>query len=196
NPLGLPLSGLPAAAVTRGYHLAAMPGNRVRVAADWLLGGVLPRQAVQLGLVRSWSVPLDTASPELARVGGGPGGRSGGTGKDGKGGKDGADGAEGAEDESVTEIIDNTEKAQLAGAEPAPHTLAPAPETESRSGRSGSGPGTGAKRPPETGRESVPNRSARRHSPRGPDPGPAAHHEHHPAPGPVKRADIPAEGDS
>ncbi|MFC8710378.1 NAD(P)/FAD-dependent oxidoreductase [Streptomyces sp. NPDC057197] len=200
NPLGLPLSGLPAAAVTRGYHLAAMPGNRVRVAADWLLGGVLPRQAVQLGLVRSWSVPLDTASPELARVGGGPGGRSGGTckdGKDSKGGKDGkdaADGAEGAEGESVTEIIDNTEKAQLAGAEPAPHTPAPAPETGSRSGRSG--PGTGAKRPPETGRESVPNRSARRHSPRGPDPGPEAHHEHHPAPGPVKRADIPAEGDS
>ncbi|MDX3568107.1 NAD(P)/FAD-dependent oxidoreductase [Streptomyces sp. ID05-47C] len=68
NPLGIPLSGLPAGAVTRGYHLAAMPGNRVRVAADWLLDAVLPRQAVQLGLVRSWSVPLDTASPELARL--------------------------------------------------------------------------------------------------------------------------------
>ncbi|MER5434486.1 FAD-dependent oxidoreductase [Streptomyces sp. NPDC002588] len=68
NPLGVPLSGLPAGLVTRGYHLAAMPGNRVRVAADWLLDAVLPRQAVQLGLVRSWSVPLDTASPELARV--------------------------------------------------------------------------------------------------------------------------------
>ncbi|MFJ9082037.1 NAD(P)/FAD-dependent oxidoreductase [Streptomyces sp. NPDC102384] len=68
NPLGIPLSGPLAGAVTRGYHLAAMPGNRVRVAADWLLDSVLPRQAVQLGLVRSWSVPLDTASPELARV--------------------------------------------------------------------------------------------------------------------------------
>ncbi|WP_328421351.1 NAD(P)/FAD-dependent oxidoreductase [Streptomyces sp. NBC_00443] len=68
NPLGIPLSGVAAGAVTRGYHLAAMPGNRVRVAADWLLDAVLPRQAVQLGLVRSWSVPLDTASPELARV--------------------------------------------------------------------------------------------------------------------------------
>ncbi|MFC9289078.1 FAD-dependent oxidoreductase [Streptomyces sp. NPDC057052] len=68
NPLGVPLSGLPAGAVTRGYHLAAMPGNRVRVAADWLLDAVLPRQGVQLGLVRSWSVPLDTASPELARM--------------------------------------------------------------------------------------------------------------------------------
>src|ERR1700761_1209757 len=98
-----------------------MPGNRVRVAADWLLGGVLPRQAVQLGLVRSWSVPLDTASPELARGGGGPGGRGAGTGEDSKdsrhsrdseGGKGGEDGGDG---ESVTEIIDNTEKAQLAG---------------------------------------------------------------------------------
>ncbi|MFE7956138.1 NAD(P)/FAD-dependent oxidoreductase [Streptomyces sp. NPDC057413] len=68
NPLGVPLSGPPAGLVTRGYHLAAMPGNRVRVAADWLLDAVLPRQGVQLGLVRSWSVPLDTASPELARV--------------------------------------------------------------------------------------------------------------------------------
>ncbi|WP_435283968.1 FAD-dependent oxidoreductase [Streptomyces koelreuteriae] len=75
NPLGVPLSGIPAGAVTRGYHLAAMPGNRVRVAADWLLDAVLPRQAVQLGLVRSWSVPLDTSSPEVARVPGGPGRR-------------------------------------------------------------------------------------------------------------------------
>lgn len=73
NPLGVSLSGPAAGAVTRGYHLAAMPGNRVRVAADWLLDAVLPRQGVQLGLVRSWSVPLDTSSPELARVPGGHG---------------------------------------------------------------------------------------------------------------------------
>ncbi|MET8952487.1 NAD(P)/FAD-dependent oxidoreductase [Streptomyces sp. NPDC004393] len=72
NPLGVPLSGPLAGAVTRGYHLAAMPGNRVRVAADWLMDTVLPRQEVQLGLVRSWNVPLDTASPELARVSAGP----------------------------------------------------------------------------------------------------------------------------
>ncbi|WP_405657417.1 NAD(P)/FAD-dependent oxidoreductase [Streptomyces sp. NBC_00079] len=72
NPLGIPLAGPLAGAVARGYHIAAMPGNRVRVAADWLLDAVLPRQAVQLGLVRSWSVPLDTASPELARVAGRP----------------------------------------------------------------------------------------------------------------------------
>lgn len=75
NPLHIPLSGLAAGAVTRGYHLAAMPGNRVRVAADWLLDAVLPRQAVQLGLVRSWSVPLESDSPELARVPGRPGAR-------------------------------------------------------------------------------------------------------------------------
>ncbi|MGW1893817.1 NAD(P)/FAD-dependent oxidoreductase [Streptomyces sp. NPDC002004] len=72
NPLGVPLSGPLAAAVTRGYHLAAMPANRVRVAADWLLNAVLPRQAVQLGLVGPASVPLDTASPELARLPGDP----------------------------------------------------------------------------------------------------------------------------
>ncbi|WP_062214021.1 NAD(P)/FAD-dependent oxidoreductase [Streptomyces sp. NBRC 109706] len=68
NPLGASLSGPLAGAVTRGYHLMAMPGNRVRVGADWLLEAALPRQAVQLGMVRSGSVPLDTASPELARV--------------------------------------------------------------------------------------------------------------------------------
>ncbi|MFE1142691.1 NAD(P)/FAD-dependent oxidoreductase [Streptomyces rochei] len=85
NPLGVPMSGPAAGAVTRGYHLAAMPGNRVRVAADWLLDAVLPRQAVQLGLVRSWSVPLESASPEVARVPGrpdaGPAGSAGGPGR-------------------------------------------------------------------------------------------------------------------
>ncbi|MGA5353786.1 NAD(P)/FAD-dependent oxidoreductase [Streptomyces thermodiastaticus] len=116
NPFGVPLSGPVAGAVTRGYHLAAMPGNRVRVAADWLLDSVLPRQAVQLGLVRSASVPLDTASPELARTPGRP-----------------------------------------SGASPGPASNRPAhPPTE------------------EPGR------------------GPRAAH---PAPGPVRRADIPAEGD-
>ncbi|MBM9507017.1 NAD(P)/FAD-dependent oxidoreductase [Actinacidiphila acididurans] len=69
NPLGMPLSGPAAGAVTRGYHLLALPGagNRIRVTADWLLDAVLPRQSVQLGLVRSWAVPLDTAAPELPR---------------------------------------------------------------------------------------------------------------------------------
>jgi len=64
NPLGLPLSGAPAKVVTRGYHLLSLPGNRVRVAADWLLDAVLPRQGVQLGLVPASAVPLDSAFPE------------------------------------------------------------------------------------------------------------------------------------
>jgi NADH dehydrogenase len=64
NPLHVPLAGLPAKAVTRGYHLAAMPGNRIRTAADWALDAVLPRQTVQLGLVRGDEVPLETATPE------------------------------------------------------------------------------------------------------------------------------------
>ncbi|OZM83325.1 NAD(P)/FAD-dependent oxidoreductase [Pseudonocardia sp. MH-G8] len=72
NPLHVPLSGLPAKAVTRGYHLVSMPGNRTRTAADWLLEAVLPRQTVQLGLVRAPNVPLETASPELAGSSGKP----------------------------------------------------------------------------------------------------------------------------
>ncbi|MBU3865217.1 NAD(P)/FAD-dependent oxidoreductase [Streptomyces sp. 4503] len=68
NPLHIPLSGPLASAVSRGYHLTAMPGNRVRVATDWLLDAVLPRQAVQLGLVPPWAVPLDTESPEVAQT--------------------------------------------------------------------------------------------------------------------------------
>ncbi|GAA1702819.1 hypothetical protein GCM10009680_49880 [Streptomyces yatensis] len=68
NPLHIPLSGPIASAVTRGYHLTAMPGNRVRVAADWLLDAVLPRQGVQLGVIPPWAVPLDTESPEVAQT--------------------------------------------------------------------------------------------------------------------------------
>jgi len=63
NPLGIPLKGLPAKVVTRGYHLLSMPGNRVRVAADWALDAVLPRQGVQLGLVPGSAVPLDSEVP-------------------------------------------------------------------------------------------------------------------------------------
>jgi NADH dehydrogenase len=63
DPLHIPLSGLVAKVVTRGYHLAAMPGNRIRTAADWFFDAVLGRQSVQLGLVRSAAVPLDTRPP-------------------------------------------------------------------------------------------------------------------------------------
>lgn len=68
NPLHIPLSGPLAGALTRAYHLLAMPDNRIRVAADWLLEAVLPRHGVQLGLLSSWSVPLDTETPEVARL--------------------------------------------------------------------------------------------------------------------------------
>lgn len=68
NPFNIALSGLPAKVVTRVYHLAAMPGNRIRTAVDWALDAVLRRQTVELGLVRSGSVPLDTASPEVPRT--------------------------------------------------------------------------------------------------------------------------------
>lgn len=70
NPLHVPLSGPLAGLVTRGYHLSVLPGNRVRVAADWALEALLPRQAVQLGMVGAEAVPLDTDAPELARRGG------------------------------------------------------------------------------------------------------------------------------
>jgi NADH dehydrogenase len=53
NPLGVTLAGLPAAAVTRGYHLYALSGatNRARVAVDWALAALAPAQPVQLGFL-------------------------------------------------------------------------------------------------------------------------------------------------
>lgn len=69
NPLGVKFTGVPAHVVARGYHLLAMPGNRVRTAVDWLLDALLSRQTAQLGLVRSPAVPLDSASPEVPQHG-------------------------------------------------------------------------------------------------------------------------------
>jgi NADH:ubiquinone reductase (H+-translocating) len=63
NPAGVPLAGLLAKAVTSGYHLLAIPGNRPRIAADWALNLVLPRQTVGLGLVRAPAVPLVVEPP-------------------------------------------------------------------------------------------------------------------------------------
>jgi NADH dehydrogenase len=53
RPLGLPLTGLPAKAVTKAYHLYALPAgaNRLRVAADWALNVISRPIAAQLGLV-------------------------------------------------------------------------------------------------------------------------------------------------
>ncbi|WP_426514157.1 NAD(P)/FAD-dependent oxidoreductase [Dactylosporangium sp. McL0621] len=66
NPLHIPLSGPIARAVTRGYHLSALPANRLRTAADWLFTAASSRPGIQLGLVPGSAVPLDTGAPELA----------------------------------------------------------------------------------------------------------------------------------
>ncbi|GAA3458328.1 NAD(P)/FAD-dependent oxidoreductase [Saccharothrix longispora] len=61
DPLHVPLTGLPAKAVAKGYHLIAMPGNRLRVAVDWLTDLPARRQVVQLGLVPEAGVRLGDA---------------------------------------------------------------------------------------------------------------------------------------
>ncbi|MGX1273298.1 FAD-dependent oxidoreductase [Streptomyces phaeoluteigriseus] len=196
NPLGVPLSGLPAGAVTRGYHLAAMPGNRVRVAADWLLDAVLPRQAVQLGLVRSWSVPLDTASPELARV---PDGRerrretdpaSGGAGAPSAGGRT-AVGGGGGDDTSRTitsptpdPVKSEPAKRSTPGAEPA-KTSTPGAEPA----RNQPGPEPARNQP---GPEPARNQPGREPAKNQPAPG-TARNEPRPQPAPTRSA--PQEGD-
>ena len=63
NPLGVPLSGVAGQGGDPRLPPAAIPGNRLRLATDWLLDSVLRRQVVQLGLVRSGSVPLDSSRP-------------------------------------------------------------------------------------------------------------------------------------
>ncbi|MFI9614931.1 FAD-dependent oxidoreductase [Streptomyces sp. NPDC052023] len=177
NPLGVALSGVAAGAVTRGYHLAAMPGNRLRVAADWLLDAVLPRQAVQLGLVRSWSVPLDTASPELARM---PEGALRGTGAEAGEGPGAAVSPDAAGNRPGDEPARNQPGPEPArnhpGGEPARgHHPGGEPARKHRGGRP-------AENEP-AGDEPAENRSA---AGRGAD---------HPSPGPVKRTDTPDEGD-
>jgi NADH:ubiquinone reductase (H+-translocating) len=65
NPLNIPLSGPPANAVTRAYHLMAMSGNRTRVLADWALNAVTPPEATSFGLISARSVPLDVNNPPV-----------------------------------------------------------------------------------------------------------------------------------
>jgi NADH:ubiquinone reductase (H+-translocating) len=62
NPLNIPLSGLAAKAVTRGYHLLSLPGNRSRTGVDWGLNTIMPPRAVQLGLVDAARVQLECTS--------------------------------------------------------------------------------------------------------------------------------------
>ena len=63
NPLNVPLSGPVANALTRGYHLVSMSGNRMRVLTDWALNAVTPSQAASFGVISSESVPLDVEKP-------------------------------------------------------------------------------------------------------------------------------------
>ncbi|MEU1840365.1 NAD(P)/FAD-dependent oxidoreductase [Micromonospora chersina] len=63
-PLHVPLSGPLARAVTRAYHLSALPAGRARVATDWLLTALGSRPAVGLGLIVGSAVPLETRDPE------------------------------------------------------------------------------------------------------------------------------------
>ncbi|MFE9440228.1 FAD-dependent oxidoreductase [Streptomyces sp. NPDC006602] len=210
NPLGIPLSGPAAGAVTRGYHLAAMPGNRVRVAADWLLDSVLPRQAVQLGLVRSWSVPLDTASPELARVPGGPERRQDRQdrqeqGRDSRDSQDSQDHARQDRQEAGARSGPGAATAADTGSgEPAPEPAKNQPGGESAKNQPGGEPaknqpgGEPAKNQP--GGEPAKNQPGGeppKNQPDGEPADPQPGDEPHKAPGPVRRTDeTPAEGDS
>ncbi|MFF3328123.1 FAD-dependent oxidoreductase [Streptomyces sp. NPDC002888] len=227
NPLGVALSGPAAGLVTRGYHLAAMPGNRVRVAADWLLDAVLPRQAVQLGLVRSWSVPLDTASPELARVPGGPrdeerregrGQRSKGQGRQQKKKREPGEHEKepqqrhqrqkkakpgpGAATKADTDTPGDEPAKNEPGGEPAKGRPGPEPAKNQPGPEPAKNQPGGEPAKNQPGPESAKNQPGGEPAKNQPGPAPARNRsesaEEHPAPGPVKRTDTPAqaEGDS
>ena len=63
NPLHIPVSGPAANVITRGYHLAAMSGNRLRVATDWILNGITSPELTSLATISAESVPLDVNEP-------------------------------------------------------------------------------------------------------------------------------------
>mgnify|MGYP001199996791 CR=1 FL=1 len=63
NPLHIPLSGPPAGVVTRGYHLTAMSGNRMRVLTDWTLNAITPPEPTSLEVISAPSIPLDVNEP-------------------------------------------------------------------------------------------------------------------------------------
>jgi NADH dehydrogenase len=63
NPLHVPLSGPPANAVTRGYHLSVMSGNRMRVLTDWILNGITSPEPTSTSVISAESVPLDVDEP-------------------------------------------------------------------------------------------------------------------------------------
>jgi NADH:ubiquinone reductase (H+-translocating) len=63
NPMHIPLSGPVANALTRGYHLTAMSGNRLRVATDWTLNGITSPELTSTAAIDAKSVPLDVNHP-------------------------------------------------------------------------------------------------------------------------------------
>jgi NADH:quinone reductase (non-electrogenic) len=63
NPLHVPLSGPAANALTRGYHLSVMTGNRLRVATDWGLNVSTAPEPTSLDVISAESVPLDVNQP-------------------------------------------------------------------------------------------------------------------------------------
>jgi NADH:ubiquinone reductase (H+-translocating) len=68
DPLHVPVSGLLAKAVTRGYHLLAMPANRLRVLTDWCTDLLARRQLVHFGLVPEGGVKLADADRVGSRL--------------------------------------------------------------------------------------------------------------------------------
>ncbi len=71
RPLGLPLTGVPAKVVTKGYHLYALPAaaNRLRVGADWAVNLVNRPIAAQLGLVDPDAARLAAEHAPVAAAG-------------------------------------------------------------------------------------------------------------------------------
>jgi NADH dehydrogenase len=65
RPLGIPLWSVPAALVTRGYHLLALPSvsGRARVLLDWLLDLVSRPQLTRVGWPRPPAPTHPTATP-------------------------------------------------------------------------------------------------------------------------------------
>ena len=61
NPLGIRVKGLPAWLLHRTYHLAYMPtiGRRVRIALDWTVALLVPRDIAQLGSLQYPRVPFE-----------------------------------------------------------------------------------------------------------------------------------------
>jgi NADH:ubiquinone reductase (H+-translocating) len=68
DPLGIALPRLPALAVTRGYHLLALPasGSRLRIGLDWLLELLTRPQTTQLGFLQDQQTLLAKADHTVA----------------------------------------------------------------------------------------------------------------------------------